>query len=51
MHTEPDPNNDDATEGIELGEEDFGDTELDRDDTHGMADDSAEAAENAEGHA
>jgi hypothetical protein len=45
MHTEPDPNNDDATEGIELGEEDFGDTELERDDTHGMPDDVAEAAD------
>ena len=43
MHTEPDPQSDDATEGIDLGEEEFGDTELDRDDTHGMADDVAEA--------
>ena len=49
MHTEP--SSDDAPEGIDLGEEEFGDTELDRDDTHGMADDAAEAAEDAEGHA
>jgi hypothetical protein len=38
MHTEPDEN-----DSIDLGEEEFGDTELDRDDTHGMADDAAEA--------
>jgi hypothetical protein len=49
-HTEPDPQNSDD-DGIRLEEHDFGDTELDRDDTHGMADDAAEAAENAEGHA
>ena len=48
MHTEPD---EDAADTIDLGEQDLGDTELDRDDTHGMADDAAEAAENAEGQA
>ena len=42
MHTEPDEN---AADDIELGEQDLGDTELDRDDTHGMADDAAEAAD------
>ena len=42
MHTEPDEN---AAETIELGEQDLGDSELDRDDTHGMADEAAEAAE------
>ena len=57
MHTEPDPQSDDATEGIDLGEDDFGDTELDRDDTHAIEEleadepsDADEAADFAEGH-
>ena len=45
MHTEPDPQSDDATEGIDLGEDDFGDTELDRDDTHGMPETVPDAAD------
>ena len=44
MHTEPRPEDlpdrDDTFE-----EEEFGDTELDRDDTHGLAAEAAEAAE------
>ena len=36
MHTEPDPQDLDALEEVELEEEDIGDSELDRDDTHGM---------------
>ena len=49
MHTEPGSQNldDDGDDGIRLEEEDFGDTELDRDDTHGMADDAAESGESS----
>jgi hypothetical protein len=47
MHTEPNPDSQDTEGEIDLGEEEFGDTELDRDDTHGMADDAAEAGENS----
>lgn len=49
MHTEPSqhPGDDDAQQEPDLGEEEFGDTELDRDDTHGVADEAAERAEDA----
>lgn len=48
MHTTPSqqPDDDEEREPA-FGEEDLGDTELDRDDTHGLAD---EVAERAEGH-
>jgi hypothetical protein len=38
MHTEPNPQDADALEQVQLEEEDLGDAELDRDDTHGMPD-------------
>ena len=46
MHTEPTPE-DLPQEEPSFEEDDFGDTELDRDDTHGMADDAAEAGESS----
>jgi hypothetical protein len=46
MHTTPD-SEDLPDEEPALGEEEFGDTELDRDDTHGVADDAAEAGESS----
>ena len=39
MHTEPSHEPDDGDDREpDLAEEEFGDTELDRDDTHGLAD-------------
>ena len=45
MHTEPGSQDlpDDKDEGDAFAEEEFGDTELDRDDTHGLADEAADA--------
>ena len=44
MHTEPsqEPGDERTDYEASLGEEEFGDTELDRDDTHGVPDEVAE---------